>query len=71
MRITVEVDVDTLKEIQKETGQPKKSPAISQALQSYLRSLRKTELLQCVRDGRTDYGCTNEELEASTRHDAD
>jgi len=70
MRITVDIDAETLAAIQKETGL-KKSPAIRKAAVDYVEDLRKKRFLRKVLEGRTDYGITNEELEDLGSYDAD
>jgi len=63
MRITVEIDANVVKRIQRLTSQKKKSPALSQALTNYLREDEKKKLLAKVLAGQTNYSMTNEELE--------
>ena len=63
MRITFEIDAKDLRQIQKITGQKKKSPAISRALANYLRLLERRALIEKALSGQTDYPLTNEELE--------
>jgi hypothetical protein len=64
MRITFEIDASDLKQIQRITGQKKKSPAISRALADYLRMRERRALIERALAGQTDYSLTNEELEA-------
>jgi Arc/MetJ family transcription regulator len=64
MRITVDIDDNQVKIIQKITGQKKKSPALSQALGAFLREQEKKALLARVLSGQTDFSLTNEQLEA-------
>lgn len=64
MRITIDVDASDLKQIQKATGQKKKSPAVTQALTDYLRMHEKRRFIEKALAGETDYSLTNEELEA-------
>lgn len=64
MRITFEIDVNDLKQIQKITGQKKKSPAISRALADFLRMRERQAFIERALSGQTDYALTNEELEA-------
>lgn len=71
MRITVDVDENTLKEIHRETGVSKKSPAISRALELFLREARKRRLIRMALEGKTDYSLTNEELERRSVYDTD
>jgi len=65
MRVTVDIDEQSLREIQAATGERKKSAAVQKALHAYLRELRKRRLLARVLAGKTDYGMTNEELESA------
>jgi hypothetical protein len=64
MRITFEIDANDLKQIQKITGEKKKSPAISHALMDYLQMQKRRSLVERALTGQTDYPLTNEELEA-------
>ena len=64
MRITFEIDAKELKQIQKITGQKKKSPAISRALSDFLRMRERRAFIEKALAGQTDYPLTNEELEA-------
>ncbi|MEI6787193.1 MAG: type II toxin-antitoxin system VapB family antitoxin [bacterium] len=69
MRMTIEIDENELGEIQHETGISGKSPAVRKALELYLRDMKKRKLIQRVMEGRTDYGRTNEEVEALVTYD--
>lgn len=71
MRITVEIDAKKLAEIQRITGLRMKSPAISRALDLFLRETRKRKLLDRVREGKTDYPLSNQALEALGDDDSD
>ena len=64
MRITVDIDAHSLKKIQKLTGQKKKSPAVSRALDEFLRQQARRELIDRAMAGKTDFALTNDELEA-------
>jgi Arc/MetJ family transcription regulator len=70
MRITVEIDAKDLKQIQQFTGQKKKSPAVSQALAEFLRQQARREFIARAVSGETDFGMTNDELEARDIHEA-
>ena len=70
MRITIEVDAAALKQIQKITGQKKKSPAVSQALSEFLRQQERGRFIDRAMAGATDYPLTNEELEARDVYEA-
>jgi len=63
MRITFEIDANDLKQIQKITGQKKKSPAISCALADFLQMRQRRAFIEKALAGQTDYPLTNEELE--------
>jgi Arc/MetJ family transcription regulator len=64
MRITFDIDANDLKQIQKITGQKKKSPAIGLALEDYLRMRERRAFIEKALAGRTNYALTNDELEA-------
>ncbi len=64
MRITIDVDANELKQIQKITGEKKKSPAIIQALSRFLRQQQRQKFLERALSGQTDFSLTNDELEA-------
>jgi hypothetical protein len=64
MRITFEIDANELRQIQKITGQKKKSPAISRALADFLRMRQKDAFIEKALAGQTDCALTNQELEA-------
>lgn len=63
MRITVEIDDKKLASILKWTRQPKKSPAVSQALEEYLMQKERQAFLDRVMSGQTNYAATNDEVE--------
>lgn len=64
MRITIDVDANELKKIQKITGQKKKSPAVSRALSDFLRMAERRAFIEKALSGKTDYPLTNDQLEA-------
>jgi len=70
MRITIEIDANNLKKVQKITGQKKKSPAISRALADFLRMRERRAFIEKALAGQTDYPLTNEELEARDVYEA-
>ena len=70
MRITINIDEKILHEVQNTTGIKKKSPAINRALESYLRKVKKKNLIEKVMSGQTDYAATNEELETRSSYDS-
>jgi Arc/MetJ family transcription regulator len=69
MRVTIDIDANDLVQIQRITGQKKKSPAISQALSDFVRQQQRRRFLERVLLGRTDYALTNDELEARDVYD--
>ncbi len=70
MRITVDIEDRMLREVQRATGIEKKSPAVHAALKEYIRQERCRQVIGMVKEGRVDYGMTNEELEAAMGDDA-
>ncbi|MSU20871.1 MAG: hypothetical protein EXS30_05700 [Pedosphaera sp.] len=70
MRITVDIDAAELKQIQKITGQKKKSPAVSQALSEFLRHQQRQKFIERAISGDTDFALTNDELEARDIYEA-
>jgi Arc/MetJ family transcription regulator len=70
MRITIDIDAKSLQRIQKLTGQRKKSPAVSEALSTYLREQDRRALIKRALSGKTDYLTSNEELEARDVYEA-
>ena len=59
-----------LRQIQKITGQKKKSPAIAQALSEFIRQQQRQNFIARVLSGGTDYALTNEQLEAQDVYEA-
>jgi Arc/MetJ family transcription regulator len=70
MRITVDIDDSELDQIQKITGQKKKSPAVSQALSAFLRQHARDRFVERALAGGTDYALTNDELERRDWYEA-
>ncbi len=70
MRITVEIDASELKQIQKATGEKKKSPAVSRALSEFLKSQERQKFIERALSGKTDFSLTNDELEARDVYEA-
>jgi Arc/MetJ family transcription regulator len=70
MRITVDIDAKSMQQIQKITGQKKKSPAVSQALVAFLRQQARRKLIERALSGGTDFALTNDELEARDTYEA-
>ena len=55
MRITIDIDVNSLNRIQKITGEKKKSPAVTRALADYLNWRQRHQFVQRVLAGKTDF----------------
>ncbi len=70
MRITIDVDANDLKQIQKITGEKKKSPAIAQALSRFLHQQERHGFIERALSGQTDFALTNDELEARDLYEA-
>lgn len=71
MRLTVDIDANDLARIQEATGIRKKSPAVKKAVEGYLQTQQRRRFLQRVCEGKTDYGMTNDEVEAIGTYDTD
>ncbi len=68
MRITIDVDEETLEQVMKLTGESKKGPAITKAATEYVRREMVRKFASMVMEGQfPDYPLTNDELEASDR----
>lgn len=59
MRITINIAANDMQQIQKLTGEKKKSAAVAQALSDYLRQ----RFIERAINGETHFSLTNEELE--------
>jgi len=70
MRITIDIDAKQLMRIQTITGQKKKSPAVSQALNAFLRQHERQTFVERALSGGTDFGLTNKELESRDVYEA-
>ncbi|MGC9452238.1 MAG: type II toxin-antitoxin system VapB family antitoxin [Oceanipulchritudo sp.] len=67
MRITVDIERSTLAELQRITGKGKKSPAVAEAVNEYVKRHKARELGRLLREGAVDYPVTNEEIEEQDR----
>lgn len=67
MRITIEIDETTLEQVQKITGENKKSPAISKAVQEFVRRQMAREFGDLMMENAFDYPSTPEEIQALDR----
>jgi Arc/MetJ family transcription regulator len=68
VRITIEIEDETLAQAMKLTGETKKGPAINKAVNAYVRRQMARKFATMVMEGEfEDYPLTNEELETSER----
>ncbi len=67
MRITVDLDESTLKELLRITGERKKSPAVATAVTEYVKRCRARELGRLLREGAIDYPLSNDHIEQQDR----
>jgi len=67
MRITIDIDESTLKQVQKITGENKKSPAVSKAVKEFVRRRMAKDLGNLLMENAFDYPSTPEEIQALDR----
>ena len=67
MRITIDIDEATLKEVEKITGEKKRSPAVARIVEEYVKRAQNKAFGQRLLDGEYDYPHTNEEIEGFDR----
>jgi Arc/MetJ family transcription regulator len=68
MRITVDIDEDTLKQAMRLTGEKKKGPAVTKAVTEFINRQMAREFGRMVMEGEfEDYPMTNEQIEANDR----
>jgi Arc/MetJ family transcription regulator len=68
MRITIDIDDETLAQAMKLTGESKKGPAITKAVNAYVRRQMARKFASMVMEGGfEDYPLTNDELETADR----
>lgn len=63
MRITVDIDEETLNALSEITGESKKSPAVARAVVEYVKREKAKEFGKLLREGSFDYPATNDEIE--------
>ncbi|MFT5472638.1 MAG: hypothetical protein ACI9OU_001787 [Candidatus Promineifilaceae bacterium] len=71
MRITVDIDADSIAKVKDLTGEKKHATAIRAAVTHYINEIERKRFLMRVMDGKGDYGRTNDELEALGDYDTD
>jgi len=63
MRMTVELDKNTLEELLKITGHRKNSPAVAFAVRDFINRKKARDFGRMLREGAFDYPATNNEIE--------
>jgi hypothetical protein len=63
LRITVEIDENTLRDVLRITGERKKSTALSKAVAEFINRKKAAEFGRLIRENAFDYPLTNEEVE--------
>jgi hypothetical protein len=67
MRMTVEIDEETLEELLKVTGHKKNSPAVAFAVRDFINRKKAKNFGRMLREGKFDYPATNAEVEERDR----
>jgi Arc/MetJ family transcription regulator len=63
MRMSVELDEETLRGLLKITGHKKNSPAVAFAVRDFVNRKKAKDFGRMLREGRFDYPATNDEIE--------
>jgi hypothetical protein len=63
MRMSVEIEEETLDELSKITGITKGSPAVAFAVRDFVNRKRAKAFGKMLREGKFDYPATNDEIE--------
>jgi hypothetical protein len=64
MRMTVDLDKETLRELLKVTGHRKNSPAVAFAVRDFVNRKKARDFGRMLREGAFDYPATNEVIES-------
>lgn len=67
MRITIDIDEAVLAEVEKITGEKKKSPAVARIVEDYVKRAQANAFGRSLREGEFDYPLTNAEIEGLDR----
>ncbi|MFK7910898.1 MAG: type II toxin-antitoxin system VapB family antitoxin [Akkermansiaceae bacterium] len=67
MRITIDIDEETLDSVQQMTGESKKSPAVSKAVREFVHRRMAREFGSLLMEGAFDYPVTPDEIQALDR----
>jgi Arc/MetJ family transcription regulator len=63
MRITVEIDDVIVQDLMRITGEKMKSPAVSKAVEEFVKRKKAKEFGRALREGAFDYPVSNEDVE--------
>jgi Arc/MetJ family transcription regulator len=63
MRITVEINDAVIDDLMRITGEKMKSPAVSKAVEEFVKRKKAKEFGRMLREGAFDYPVTNEAIE--------
>ena len=63
MRMTVEIEENSLDELMKVTGIKKGSPAVAFAVRDFINRKKSKDFGKMLREGKFDYPATNDEIE--------
>ena len=63
MRITVDISNEIIADLMKITGEKMKSPAISKAVEEFVKRKKAREFGRMLREGEFDYPGDNEDIE--------
>jgi metal-responsive CopG/Arc/MetJ family transcriptional regulator len=67
MRITIDIEEAVLQEVEKITGEKKRSPAIARIVENFVKRAQAKAFGRRLREGGFDYPVTNEEIEGLDR----
>jgi Arc/MetJ family transcription regulator len=67
MRITIDIDEAVLADVEKITGEKKRSPAVARIVEDFVKRSKAKEFGRRLREGAFDYPLTNEEIEGLDR----
>lgn len=67
MRITIDIDEAVLTEVEKITGEKKRSPAVARIVENFVKRAQAKAFGRNLREGEFDYPSTNEEIEGLDR----
>ena len=65
MRVTVDIDEDSLADLAALTGEKKTSPAVAKAVADWVKRQKAKQFGTMIMEGHIDYGATAEEISAA------